>query len=130
MDEERGGEGALVSENGETERTPEQVRAEIEQTRQELGETVEALAAKTDVKGQAKQAVNEARATVSEKVADVRHSVADTAQGVSSTAQEKAPRSVSDAGAQASRIVRENRPAVIAAGVFVLGILIGRRRSR
>jgi type IV secretory pathway VirB10-like protein len=130
MDEERSGEGALVSENGDSGRTPEQVRAEIEQTRQELGETVEALAAKTDVKGQAKQAVHEARATVTEKVADVRHSMTDTAQGVSSSAQERAPRSVADAGAQASRIVRENRPAVIAAGTFLLGVLIGRRRSR
>jgi len=130
MDEERGGEGPVVSENGGTERTPEQVRADIEQTREQLGETVEALAAKTDVKAQARQAAQEARNTVNEKVAEVRHSVADTAQGVSSSAQQAAPRSVADAGGQLSRLVRENRPAVIAAGALVLGILIGRRRSR
>jgi hypothetical protein len=46
------------------ERTPEQVREEIEQTRTELGDTVAALSAKTDVKGQAKHAVSEAKATV------------------------------------------------------------------
>jgi ElaB/YqjD/DUF883 family membrane-anchored ribosome-binding protein len=129
VDEERGGEGALVSENGETERTPEQVRAEIEQTREQLGETVEALAAKTDVKGQAKQAAHEARTAVDDKVTSVKQSVSGSAQGLTRSAQQAAPRSVSDAAAQASRIIRENRPAAIAAGALALGILIGRRRS-
>ncbi len=36
------------------ERSPEQIRAEIDKTRKELGDTVEALAEKTDVKAQAK----------------------------------------------------------------------------
>jgi type IV secretory pathway VirB10-like protein len=129
MDQERGGEGAFVSENGATERSPEQIRAEIEQTRQQLGETVEALAAKTDVKSQARQAAQEARAAVNEKVAEVRHTVAGTAQGASASAQQVAPRSVADAGTQLSRLVRENRPAMIAAGALVVGFLIGRRRS-
>lgn len=129
MDEERGGEGALMSENGETERTPEQVRAEIEQTREQLGETVEALAAKTDVKGQAKQAVHDAREAVDEKVAGVKQSVSGTAHGFTASAQQSAPRSVSDAATQVSRVIRENRPAAIALGALVLGILIGRRRS-
>lgn len=128
MDEERGGEGALVSDNGETERTPEQVRAEIEQTRQELGETVEALAAKTDIKGQARQAVNDARATVDEKVAEVKHSVGGTAESLTASGRRATPRTVSEAGIQASRFIRENRPAVIAVGALTLGILIGRRR--
>ena len=43
------------------ERTPEQIRADIEQTRQELGDTVEALAAKTDVKAQAAARVDSAK---------------------------------------------------------------------
>lgn len=129
MDQERGGEGALVSENGASERTPEQIRAEIEQTRQQLGETVEALAAKSDVKSQARQAAQEARAAMNEKVTEVRDTVAGTAQGASASVQQVAPRSVADAGTQLSRLVRENRPAMIAAGALVVGILIGRRRS-
>lgn len=129
MDEERGGEGPAVSDNGATERSPEQVRAEIEQTRQQLGETVEALAAKTDVKSQARHAVDDARAAVNEKVAEVKQTVSGTAQGASSSAQQNAPQSLADAGTQVSRLVRENRPAVIAAGALLLGILIGRRRS-
>ncbi|HET9125875.1 MAG TPA: DUF3618 domain-containing protein [Solirubrobacteraceae bacterium] len=128
MDQERGGEGALVSENGASERTPEQIRAEIEQTRQQLGETVEALAAKSDVKSQARQAAQEARAAMNEKVTEVRDTVAGTAQGASASVQQVAPRSVADAGTQLSRLVRENRPAMIAAGALVVGILIGRRR--
>ena len=48
-----------MTENGEgTQKTPEELREDIEQTRQELGDTVEALAEKTDVKAQAKQRVD------------------------------------------------------------------------
>ena len=48
-----------MSENGEsTQKTPEELRDEIEQTRQDLGDTVEALAEKTDVKTQAKHRVD------------------------------------------------------------------------
>jgi hypothetical protein len=127
MDQKRGGEGALVNGDGTTERSPEEIRAEIEQTRQQLGETVEALAAKTDVGSQARQAAQEARAAVSEKVAEVRHTVAGTAPGASGSLQQVAPGP--GVGMQLSRLVRENRPAVIAAGALLVGILIGRRRS-
>lgn len=129
MDQERSVEGAVVSETGNPERTPEQVKAEIEQTREQLGETVEALAARTDVKGQAKQAVDDARTTVSDKVTGVKDSVASTAQNISASAQEATPASMSDAGTQASRFVREQRPVVVGLGAFALGLLLGRRRS-
>ena len=56
-------------ETDQTERTPEQVREEIERTREELGDTVAALAHKTDVKAQAKRATDETKAAVSGKVA-------------------------------------------------------------
>ena len=41
------------------ERTPEQIRAEIERARGELGETVAALADKTDVKKHAREKTEE-----------------------------------------------------------------------
>jgi hypothetical protein len=59
-------------------RSPEEIRADIEQTREDLGGTVEALAAKTDVKGQAKAKVE----SVKEKVSGATDgSVKETAKG-------------------------------------------------
>jgi hypothetical protein len=128
--------------NGEAEaRTPGDVQAEIEQTRAELGETVEALVAKTDVKGQAKQAVTDAKATVAEKAADakatvtdkaadVRQTVADKKDEATAMAQETTPDSVAETGRRAMALAQDNRPALIVAGAFALGLLIGSRRGR
>jgi len=46
------------------ERSPEQIRADIDKTRAELGDTVEALAEKTDVKARAKAKAEEVKARV------------------------------------------------------------------
>ena len=59
MDEDQSQAGEAMNHEG-ADRSPEDVRADIEQTRAKLGDTAEALAAKTDVRGQAKQAVGEA----------------------------------------------------------------------
>jgi hypothetical protein len=127
---------------GETEdRTPEQVQAEIEETRAELGDTVEALVAKTDVKGQAKQAITDAKATVADKAADVKQSVAgkkdevkqtvtDRKDEFTATAQETTPESVGETGRRAVALAQDNRPALIVAAAFALGLLIGSRRGR
>lgn len=48
-------------------RSPDEIRADIEETRAELGDTVEALAAKTDVKAHAKAKVEEVKGTAEEK---------------------------------------------------------------
>lgn len=82
------------------ERTPEQVRADIEHTRAELGDTVAALAEKTDVKAQAKQAVDGARETVG------------------------------DAGQRAKRFAGENTLVLVVIGAFALGWLIRNATSR
>jgi ElaB/YqjD/DUF883 family membrane-anchored ribosome-binding protein len=47
-------------------RTPEELRREIEQTRRELGETVDALSHKADVKEQARIKAGEVQERVSE----------------------------------------------------------------
>jgi ElaB/YqjD/DUF883 family membrane-anchored ribosome-binding protein len=44
------------------ERSPEQIRADIDRTREQLGDTVEALAEKTDVKAQAQAAAQKVQA--------------------------------------------------------------------
>jgi predicted phage tail protein len=133
-------------------RTPPEVRAEIEQTRSELGDTVEALVAKTDVKGQAKQAVADANENVAAKMADVKDtvaaktsdvkesvaaktahvkdSVAAKTDEVTAAAQQTAPDTVGDASRRALTLAQDNRPALVAAATFALGLLIGSRRGR
>jgi hypothetical protein len=129
MDEEQSQAGEGVNHDHE-DRTPEDVRADIEQTRAELGDTVEALAAKTDVKGQAKRAVDDARANVSEKAADARQAVSEKRNGAMSAAQQAAPESAGDAGRRVSQLVKENRGMLIPALALGVGMLIGRRRTR
>ena len=102
------------------------MRAEIEQTRAELGDTVAALAEKTDVKGQAKQAVDEAKATVRAKVTEIRESTGERV----GAAHEATPASVSEARERMSSFAQENRAPLIAAGLFALGLLVGRRSAR
>ncbi|MBN9624374.1 MAG: DUF3618 domain-containing protein [Actinobacteria bacterium] len=86
------------------ERSPEQIRADIDKTRAELGDTVEALAEKTDVKARAKAKAEEVKAR----------------------AKAAAPESPQEAQA----LVRRNpRPFAIGAAALLLFILWRRRRS-
>jgi hypothetical protein len=100
-------------------KTPEEIRSDIEQTRAELGDTVEALGAKTDVKGQAKA-----------KVDDVKTSVQDKVTGAASAAKEATPSGAQQGGQAAVARVKSN-PLPFAVGLaLVLGVLIGRRGGR
>jgi type IV secretory pathway VirB10-like protein len=129
MDESQGRGGPQM--NGDAaNRTPEEVQAEIEETRAELGDTVEALVAKTDVKGQAKQAVTDAKATVAGKAADVKQTVTGKKDDVTAAVQETTPENVTETGRRAVALAQDNRPVLIAAGTFALGLLIGSRRGR
>jgi hypothetical protein len=47
----------------ESQKTPEQLRAEIEETRGDLGDTVEALAAKTDIKARVRERADELKSS-------------------------------------------------------------------
>jgi hypothetical protein len=115
---------------GPDDRTAEDVQAAIERTRAELGETVEALAAKADVKGQAKRAVSDARSTVSEKAAETVQAVSAKREQAVSAAQGATPDSAGEAGRRLSRLAQENRQALMPAAALLLGVLIGRRRTR
>jgi ElaB/YqjD/DUF883 family membrane-anchored ribosome-binding protein len=121
MDEAASEGRPLMSGNSEsTQKTPEELREEIEQTRQELGDTVEALAEKTDVKAQAKQRVN-----------SLKDSALHKKDEFASRAKEATPESASSGAQQVvSTIKRDPVPftgvAVFAAGLLV-GWLIGRR---
>jgi hypothetical protein len=88
----------------EEQRSPEEIREDIEQTREELGDTAAAVAQKTDVKKQAKA----------------------KASGV----KEKAPDSAGAALERAQRFAEENPAALAVGGAFIAGFALGRRRSR
>jgi ElaB/YqjD/DUF883 family membrane-anchored ribosome-binding protein len=99
---------------GQKERTPEEIEADIKETREELGDTVEALAAKTDVKARAKDKVSETKETLSEKVS-----------GIGDSARQAAPDSASAGAQQAATVIKENPEYAALAGAFAFGVLAG-----
>lgn len=107
------------------ERSPEQIRAEIESTREELGDTVAALAEKADVKAQAKKKVDETKAQVKEKVTGATEDAKAKAQQFGGKAQGATPESAGVAADQAKQAVQENPVPAAAVGALVFGFLIG-----
>src|SRR3954470_19778479 len=71
MAQDPGEVGARRVTADDEEKTPEQLRAEIEETREDLGDTVEALAAKTDVKTRARERADELKRTALAKKEDL-----------------------------------------------------------
>jgi ElaB/YqjD/DUF883 family membrane-anchored ribosome-binding protein len=104
-------------------RTPEQLRAEIEVTRQQLGDTVEALAARTDFKTRTKERFAALRSDASARTNEL---VART--------REATPESAEAKGQQLTATVKANPIPFAAAGALaaglLIGVLIGRRKSR
>jgi ElaB/YqjD/DUF883 family membrane-anchored ribosome-binding protein len=103
-------------------KSPQELRSEIEQTRVQLGDTVEALAEKADVKSQAQQRISQVKDTASQKRDEL------LAKGKLAT-----PASAG-AGAQQVASRAQEKPALFAAGTalaagLLLGLLIGRRRE-
>jgi transposase-like protein len=133
MDEEQSDPGQKLgtaqTTDGDPDRTPEQVRLEIEQTRAELGDTVAALAEKTDVKGQARHAVDEAKQNVAGKAAEVKETVTAKKEEFVSTAREATPDSAIDARQKVGGTLRSNPVPVAALAAFAAGVLVGRRST-
>ncbi len=128
MDQDQSAAGPELTDASQ--RTPEQVREEIQQTRAELGDTVAALAEKTDVKAQAKQTVDDAKQSVTDRVSEIRHSVTDRKDDLLSSAQEATPASAGEVGGRVKAWVGENTVVVVAVSGFALGWLIRSRASR
>jgi ElaB/YqjD/DUF883 family membrane-anchored ribosome-binding protein len=104
----------------EDQKSPAEIRAEIEQTRAALGDTVEALAEKTDVKAQAKAKVEDVKSQAQAKGDEAKAK----AKELSDKAIAAAPESPQEGVAQAQTLVKENpKPAAIAAALVVLFIL-------
>jgi hypothetical protein len=108
-----------VSQAADQDRSPEELRHEIEQTREELGDTVEALAHKADAKAQAKERISSAKGAAKQKKDEI------TAK-IKSTAPDSAT-----AGAQQVATTAKNNPLPLATGTaFLAGFLVGRVSSR
>jgi len=103
----------------DAERSPEEIRADIEETREELGDTVAALADKTDVKGHAQQ-----------RVADVKAKVQHKREEFATKAKSTTPQSAQQGGQQMISTVKEHPAPVALAGAVLAGFLLGRLTSR
>lgn len=98
------------------ERTPEQIRAELDATREELGDTVAAVAEKADVKSQARLRVVEVKQAVQAKREELASKVtAGTSDGTQAGMQ------------RATTKARENPLPLAVGGALVVGFLVGRR---
>lgn len=96
------------------ERTPEEIRREIDQTREELGDTVEALAAKTDVKAQVKGRVDE-----------IKSDAAQRKDELVTKAREAVPESAGAGAQQVADTVKSRPVPFSAAGAFAAGLMVG-----
>ena len=94
-----------VDTEADQDRSPEEIRADIERTRRELGDTAAAVAAKADVKAQARAKAEEAKERATEKKDEL-------------------------LAGQAATKAKENPLPVASGAAFVVGFLLGRRTRR
>lgn len=121
MDEatRQGRQGAGNVSGPEQQRSPEEIRRDIEQTRGELGDTVEELAAKADVKGRARQRFVRAKDTAQQKKDEF-----------VSKAQSASPDSASAGAQQVTSKAQQNPLPFAVGGALVAGFILGRITAR
>jgi ElaB/YqjD/DUF883 family membrane-anchored ribosome-binding protein len=120
MDEApRTSSSAVDADTSDQQRSPEEIRADIERTREQLGDTAAAAAQKADLKAQAKAKVEETKQRVGAKKDEV-----------VGKAKETSPDSASQMAGQAANTAKENPLPVAAGAAFVAGFLLGRRFGR
>jgi Protein of unknown function (DUF3618) len=121
MGEDEGQAGARELAD-DREKSPEQLRAEIEETREELGETAAALAGKTDVKARAREKADELkRAAISRK-----DELLSKAPGGSDPASGGGGAAL----AQLRTTARQNPVPTAALGALIGGFVLGRITRR
>jgi hypothetical protein len=120
-------------------KTPEQLRAEIEDTRENLGETVEALAAKTDLKTRARAKADDVKDTALQKKDEL---LAKAKQSTPSHDRSPAPGTTGDsptagptqapnaAMEQLKGLAQDNPIPTAALAAFVGGVAFGRLIGR
>jgi hypothetical protein len=112
-------------------RSPEQLRAEIEADRQQLGDTVEALAAKTDVKTRAREKADELKRSAMDKKDEL---LAKTKRSSAEDAGSGGPEDGGPGGSSAMErlkgTARQNPVQTAAIGAFLGGLTLGRMLGR
>ena len=104
----------MTSNGDSTQKTPEELRAEVEQTRQELGDTVEALAEKSDVKTQAKERVN-----------SLKDSALHKKDEFAARAKQATPDSASSGAQQVVSTIKNDPVPFTGIALFSTGLLLG-----
>ena len=124
MGEDKGKVGTTVS--NEEQKSPDELRREIEETREGLGDTAAALAQKTDVKARARERMDGLKQTVVEKKEAVASKVGngDGSEGGGAGAQASA------VAVQARTKAQENPAATAALAAFLGGFVFGRITAR
>jgi chromosome segregation ATPase len=154
MDQDKSEVGAPVGEEEAAreqsvneQKSPDQIRQEIEETRQELGDTAAALAAKTDVKSRAKEKVEDIKQTVTEKkdakVEGIKQTVADKKESFASSSSSSATGTTAGGSQGSSPLdqvkakapelkakAQENPVPTAAVAAFIGGFVFGRLTSR
>ena len=119
MDEAARTGSQAVDPDSDRQRSPEEIRADIERTREQLGDTAAAVAAKADVKAQAKA-----------KAEETKQRMADKKDEVMGKAKEASPDSAGQFAGQAATTAKDNPLPLAAGAAFVAGFLIGRLTRR
>jgi ElaB/YqjD/DUF883 family membrane-anchored ribosome-binding protein len=114
--------GAGSTPGDAAERTPEEIKADIQETREDLADTVAALAEKADVKAQARKKVDETKANAKERISGVAGSAKAKAQDATPGGAQDAARQGAEA---AQQTVRENPVPAAAVGSLLLGFVLG-----
>jgi hypothetical protein len=111
---------AVETGTSDQQRSPDEIRADIERTREQLGDTAAAVAQKGDVKTQAKA-----------KIDETKQRLADKKDEVVGKAKETSPDSATQLAGQAATTAKDNPLPVAATVAFLAGFLVGRisRRS-
>ena len=119
MDEAARTGSQAVDPDSDRERSPEEIRADIERTREQLGDTAAAAAQKADVKAQARAKAEETKQRVAAKKDEVM-----------GKAKEASPDSAGQFAGQAATTAKENPLPLAAGAAFVAGFLLGRLSGR
>jgi len=123
----------------DSQKSPEQLRAEIEETREDLGDTVEALAAKTDVKARARERADELKRSALLKKDELLSKAKRSSSPGETGAAAGEPGLPSDGAGSARRApsmaqlkgaAKENPVFTAAFAAFVGGVAFGRLISR
>ena len=105
--------------DAEGNRSPAEIRAEIDETREELGDTVAALADKTDVKAKAQQ-----------RLAEVKENVQRKREELTAKSKATTPESAQQGGRQVVTRLKEHPAPVAMGGAVLAGFMVGRLTAR